>query len=181
AKHCPTGSIQYGDLVELRVKARSRVEELHAQGMGEAYLYGADPESQPGTGGLNAFFLLCDRPEKYNLPPDPVVPTKKVRRSGLAGASAALGAAASLFGRGKLPRIARRARFIAAAGAVASAGLLIEDLGMRKRFIYMLRVFRPTSPMNLGTWLLSAFGGCAAAALLPGRIGDAAALASGVV
>jgi len=100
---------------------------------------------------------------------------------GLAGASAALGAAASLFGRGKLPRISRRARFIAAVGAVASAGLLIEDLGMRKRFIYMLRVFRPTSPMNLGTWLLSAFGGCAAAALLPGRIGDAAALASGVV
>src|SRR5437660_10317839 len=41
AKACPTGSIQYGDLVELRVKARSRVEELHAQGMGEAYLYGA--------------------------------------------------------------------------------------------------------------------------------------------
>jgi formate-dependent nitrite reductase membrane component NrfD len=100
---------------------------------------------------------------------------------GLAGAAAALGAAASLFGRGKLPRISRRARFIAAAGAVASAGLLIEDLGMRKRFIYMLRVFRPTSPMNLGTWLLSAFGGCAAAALLPGRIGDAAALASGVL
>jgi formate-dependent nitrite reductase membrane component NrfD len=100
---------------------------------------------------------------------------------GLAGASAALGAAASLFGGGKLPQISRRARFIGAAGAVASAGLLIEDLGMRKRFIYMLRVFRPTSPMNLGTWLLSAFGGCAAAALLPGRIGDAAAVASGVV
>src|SRR5205085_1994938 len=75
----------------------------------------------------------------------------------------------------------RRARLVAAAGAVASAGLLIEDLGMRGRFIYMLRVFRPTSPMNLGTWLLTGFGGCAAAALLPGRIGSAAALVSGIV
>src|SRR4051794_26228871 len=71
AKHCPTGSIQYGDLVELRVKARGRVSELHARGTPEAYLYGADAEGQPGTGGLNAFFLLCDRPEKYNLPPEP--------------------------------------------------------------------------------------------------------------
>jgi len=93
AKHCPTGSIQYGDLVELRVRARSRVEELHARGMNEAYLYGADAESQPGT-GLNAFFLLCDRPEKYNLPPDPVVPTKKVRRSWLSMGAAAVGLAA---------------------------------------------------------------------------------------
>ena len=62
--------------------------------MGEAYLYGADAESQPGTGGLNAFFLLCDRPEKYNLPPDPVVPTKKVRRSWLSMGAAAVGLAA---------------------------------------------------------------------------------------
>ena len=94
AKHCPTGSIQYGDLVELRVKARDRVSELQGQGMTEAYLYGADAESQPGTGGLNAFFLLCDRPEKYNLPPDPVVPTKRVRRSWLSMGAAAVGLAA---------------------------------------------------------------------------------------
>src|SRR5947209_14119605 len=75
AKACPTQSIQYGDLVQLRVKARARVDELHARGMQEAYLYGVD---QPGTEGLNAFFLLVDKPEAYNLPPDPVVPTKKV-------------------------------------------------------------------------------------------------------
>ena len=47
--------------------------------MEEAYLYGADAASQPGTEGLNAFFLLVDKPEAYNLPPDPVVPTKKVK------------------------------------------------------------------------------------------------------
>ena len=100
---------------------------------------------------------------------------------GLAGASAALGAAASVFGNGKLKRIARRGRLIAAAGAVASAGLLIQDLGVRRRFLYMLRVFRPTSPMNLGTWLLSGFGACATLALLPGRIGKAFACGSGVL
>jgi len=100
---------------------------------------------------------------------------------GLAGASAALGAAASFLGRRRLRRISRGGRWIAAGGAVASAGLLIEALGVRRRFVYMLRVFRPTSPMNLGTWLLSGFGACAAGALLPGRIGDAAALASGAL
>jgi hypothetical protein len=100
---------------------------------------------------------------------------------GLAGASAALGAAASLLGGRRLRRISRAGRRIAAAGAVASAGLLIEDLGVRRRFAYMLRVFRPTSPMNLGTWLLSGFGACATGALLPGRIGDVAAAASGVL
>jgi formate dehydrogenase iron-sulfur subunit len=91
AKACPTGSIQFGDLVQLRVRAKERVEELHARGMNEAYLYGAD---QPGTEGLNAFFLLADRAEKYNLPPDPVVPTKKVRRSWMSMGAAAVGLAA---------------------------------------------------------------------------------------
>jgi formate dehydrogenase iron-sulfur subunit len=69
------------------------VAQLQASGLKEAYLYGEDPESQPGTGGLNAFFLLVDKPEKYNLPPDPVVPTKKMKRSWLtmAGAALALG------------------------------------------------------------------------------------------
>ena len=90
AKACPTGSIQYGDLVQLRVAARERVTELQSRGLTDAYLYGADAESQPGTGGLNAFFLLVDKPEKYNLPPDPVVPTKKMKRSWATMAAAAL-------------------------------------------------------------------------------------------
>jgi len=93
AKSCPTASIQFGDLVELRVRAQKRVEDLHRRGTSEAYLYGAD---QPGTEGLNAFFLLVDKPEAYNLPPDPVVPTRKVRRSwvSLAGAAVAMAALA---------------------------------------------------------------------------------------
>jgi formate dehydrogenase iron-sulfur subunit len=65
AKACPTDSIQFGPLDELRVTARKREEQLHAQGLKEANLYGADDEVY---GGLNAFFLLMDKPEVYNLP-----------------------------------------------------------------------------------------------------------------
>jgi hypothetical protein len=98
---------------------------------------------------------------------------------GLAGGSAVLSAAA-LLRRHRLRRMIRAGRRIAAAGAVVSAALLIQDLGVRRRFIYMLRVFRPTSPMNVGTWILSAFGACATGALLPGRIGDAASVGAGI-
>ena len=81
AKACPTESIVYGDMDQLRERAERRVEELHARGVADAYLYGAGGASQPGTEGLNAFFLLVDEPEVYNLPPDPVVPTKKIGES----------------------------------------------------------------------------------------------------
>jgi formate dehydrogenase iron-sulfur subunit len=91
AKACPTDSIHYGDLEELRGMARARVERLHENGMHEAYLYGADAAEQPGTEGLNAFFLLVDQPEAYNLPPDPVVPTKRVKESWMSFGLAALG------------------------------------------------------------------------------------------
>jgi formate dehydrogenase iron-sulfur subunit len=91
AKACPTDSILFGDLDYLHARANKRVAELHAKGMREAYLYGADAQSQPGTEGLNAFFLLVDRPEVYNLPPDPVVPTKKAAASWAVAALAAVG------------------------------------------------------------------------------------------
>ncbi len=91
AKACPTDSIVFGDLDELRAKAAARVDALHACGHADAYLYGADAASQPGTGGLHAFFLLTDRPEAYNLPPDPTVPTKRVAASWASAALAAVG------------------------------------------------------------------------------------------
>jgi formate dehydrogenase iron-sulfur subunit len=94
AKACPTSSIQYGELVQLQVRAKERVEELHGHGKGEAYLYGADAAAQPGTEGLHAFFLLMDKPEAYNLPPDPVVPTRVGRKSWASMAGAVLGLAA---------------------------------------------------------------------------------------
>lgn len=76
AKACPTQSIHFGEMPQLLEMARERVAELQSQGVEQAYLYGTDTE---GTGPLNAFFLLTDRPEVYNLPPDPVAPGRKVR------------------------------------------------------------------------------------------------------
>ncbi len=83
AKACPTKSIHFGELVDLQAMARERVATLHEAGVEEAYLYGADATEQPGTEGLNAFFLLVDKPEVYNLPPKPVAPRKKVGQSWL--------------------------------------------------------------------------------------------------
>src|SRR5438445_10719118 len=66
AKACPTDSIQFGDIDELRARAERRVDTLHERGVDEAYLYGAregDPGATGGIGPLNAFFLLLDDPE----------------------------------------------------------------------------------------------------------------------
>jgi formate-dependent nitrite reductase membrane component NrfD len=73
---------------------------------------------------------------------------------GLAGASSGLAFGARLAGNDPL---ARRALFTALGGAAVSPALLTSDLGRPERFINMLRVFKPTSPMNLGTWVLSSF------------------------
>jgi formate dehydrogenase iron-sulfur subunit len=97
AQACPTESIQFGELSELRERAATRVAELHDKGVDVARLYGADPED--GVGGDGAFFLLLDAPEVYGLPPDPVVTTRDLgamwRHVGAAAVTlAALGAAA---------------------------------------------------------------------------------------
>jgi formate dehydrogenase iron-sulfur subunit len=98
AKHCPTASIQFGPIDELRARAEERVAQLHARGVTQARLYGESAASQPGTQGLRAFFLLCDRPEVYNLPPDPVVPTKKIADAWYAMAASVVGLAALALG-----------------------------------------------------------------------------------
>ncbi|BFU44746.1 4Fe-4S dicluster domain-containing protein [Krasilnikovia sp. MM14-A1004] len=89
AKACPTESIQYGELDELRERAARRVASLHEQGVTEAHLYGHDPDD--GVGGDGAFFLLLDEPEVYGLPPDPVVTTRDLpamwARAGVAAAA----------------------------------------------------------------------------------------------
>ncbi|MCW2599682.1 MAG: Fe-S-cluster-containing hydrogenase [Frankiales bacterium] len=74
AKACPTESIQFGPLDELRERAAARVEQLHERGVPEARLYGEDPDD--GIGGSAAFFLLLDEPEVYGLPPDPIVASR---------------------------------------------------------------------------------------------------------
>jgi formate dehydrogenase iron-sulfur subunit len=63
AKACPTESIKFGDLSEMRQVARARLERLHAQGVSNAQLYG-----ETEYGGLHALFLLTDKPEAYQLP-----------------------------------------------------------------------------------------------------------------
>ncbi|GAA0248489.1 4Fe-4S dicluster domain-containing protein [Actinomadura nitritigenes] len=96
AKACPTDSIQFGPLDELRERAAARVDQLHDIGVEDARLYGHDPED--GVGGDGAFFLLLDEPEVYGLPPDPVVTTRDLpamwRHAGVAAAALAAGAAA---------------------------------------------------------------------------------------
>jgi formate dehydrogenase iron-sulfur subunit len=74
AKACPTESIQYGVLDQLRERADRRLAQLHAAGVTGAQLYGRSPDD--GVGGDGAFFLLLDEPEVYGLPPDPVVTTR---------------------------------------------------------------------------------------------------------
>jgi formate dehydrogenase iron-sulfur subunit len=102
AQACPTKSIQFGDLDELRDRAAARVEQLHEQGVTEARLYGADPDD--GVGGNGAFFLLLDEPEVYGFPPDPVVPARDIRRmwtfAGMAAAALVTVASAVFGGRG---------------------------------------------------------------------------------
>jgi formate dehydrogenase iron-sulfur subunit len=100
AKACPTDSIQFGPLDELRAAAAARLGELHAAGEAAARLYGHDPGD--GIGGAGAFFLLLDEPEAYGLPPDPVVTTKDLpamwRWVGVAAAALAAGVAAAFAG-----------------------------------------------------------------------------------
>jgi formate dehydrogenase iron-sulfur subunit len=101
AKACPTDSIQFGPLDELRAIAQFRLEELHASGQHDARLYGADPDD--GIGGAGAFFLLLDEPETYGLPPDPVVTTRDLpamwRWAGAAAVVLAAGVAVAFSGR----------------------------------------------------------------------------------
>jgi formate dehydrogenase iron-sulfur subunit len=100
AKACPTDSIQFGELSELRDRAQQRVEQLHEAGIADARLYGEDPSD--GVGGAGAFFLLLDKPEVYGLPPDPVVTTNDLpamwRNVGLAAGAMLAGLAATFLG-----------------------------------------------------------------------------------
>lgn len=104
---------------------------------------------------------------------------------GLAGASAGVGLLADLRSERAL---AHRAWGIALAGAVISPALLISDLGRPARFLHMLRMFKVTSPMSVGSWVLVGFGSATAPAALhsaiglgtPGRVAQVAAAALGL-
>ncbi len=113
AKSCPTDSIQFGELSDLQARAKTRVDELHARGVHTAYTYGT-PDSPGATGDmqyLNAFFLLTDRPEAYNLPAAPTRPSNRIAPALTAGlatlAGLALAAVALLATWGEEPRRGR--------------------------------------------------------------------------
>jgi formate dehydrogenase iron-sulfur subunit len=103
AKACPTQSIQFGPVDELRERAQQRVGQLQEAGVAGAQLYLEDPDD--GISGGGAFFLLLDEPEVYGLPPDPVVTTRD------------------------LPRMWRH---VATAAAAVLAGGFIASLGQRR-------------------------------------------------
>jgi formate dehydrogenase iron-sulfur subunit len=100
AKACPTDSIQFGPLDELRERASKRLEKLQAEDWNGARLYGHDPDD--GVGGFGAFFLLLDEPEVYGLPPDPVVTTSHLaemwKTAAVATGALVLGVVAGFLG-----------------------------------------------------------------------------------
>jgi formate dehydrogenase iron-sulfur subunit len=75
SKACPTESIKFGPIRELRQRAAARVARLQKQGRASAYLYGED---ETMLGGLNSFYLLVDRPEVYGLPANPRLPSRNL-------------------------------------------------------------------------------------------------------
>jgi formate dehydrogenase iron-sulfur subunit len=100
AQACPTNSIQFGELDDLRAHAEQRLQRLADDGQDDARLYLADRDD--GIGGAGAFFLLLDEPEAYGLPPDPVATTRDAGSVWAAAGAAALalgaGIAAAVLG-----------------------------------------------------------------------------------
>jgi formate dehydrogenase iron-sulfur subunit len=100
AKACPTESIQFGRLSELRTRAEERVATLHEGGVDEARLY-LENEAD-GIGGAGAFFLLLDEPEVYGFPPAPVVTMRDLascwRAAAIAAGALVAGSIAAFIG-----------------------------------------------------------------------------------
>ena len=98
AKACPTESIHFGPVDELRQRASRRVEELHRKGVAAAYLYGEAASAKYSS--LNSFYLLVDRPSVYGLPDEPFNPWLHMGGDyvrALAGAFAAIAALIVVF------------------------------------------------------------------------------------
>ncbi|WP_336208845.1 NrfD/PsrC family molybdoenzyme membrane anchor subunit [Nonomuraea sp. LPB2021202275-12-8] len=148
------------------------------------------PAGAPGRRGERRMVPKADFRSYYGLPviKEPTWQAPDIAGylflGGLAGASSTLAAAAELTGR---PRLARAGKVAALAAVSGSLYALIHDLGRPERFHHMLRVFKVTSPMNVGTWILTGYGpqaGLAAATAVTGlfpRAGRAATLGAGLL
>jgi hypothetical protein len=120
------------------------------------------PHASPET-GYYQIPLLKEPPWTWEIPLYFFV-------GGAAGAAAVIGAIADYTGADR--ELVRHARWIAAAGSVISPALLISDLGRPERFLSMLRVFKPQSPMSVGVWTLLGFSIAASAAAFATYLGD---------
>src|SRR2546423_71441 len=142
AKACPTNSILFGELDELRARADSRIGELPRPGIEGALLDVPLLKAPVWTWEVPVYFFV----------------------GGAAGAAAIIGTVAEWSGADG--DLARDARWIAAAGGPISAALLTADLGRPERFLNMLRVLKPQSAMSVGSWTLTAFSATSTAALI---------------
>jgi len=132
-------------LFEIRHEAekKGRVEAIGIRPQGAPF-----PVASPET-GYYGVPLLKEPPWTWQIPPYFFL-------GGAAGSAAMIGLAARWVGGDA--RLARDCRYLAAAGAAGSAGLLIADLGRPMRFLNMLRIVKPQSPMSVGAWTLAVFG-----------------------
>lgn len=137
------------NLEEIRRQAESNKQLRVVQRAGETF-----PRATPEN-GYYGLPLLKKPPWTWEIPAYFFV-------GGAAGAAAVIGAIADYTGADR--ELVRHARWIAAAGSVISPALLIGDLGRPERFLAMLRVFKPQSPMSVGVWTLLGFSGGAVAA-----------------
>ena len=146
-------------LFEIRREAehKGRVEAIGIRPAGAPF-----PLASPET-GYYGIPLLKEPPWTWQIPPYFFV-------GGAAGSAAVMGFAAHWFGHD--PRLARDCCCVAAIGSVASAGLLVSDLGRPDRFLGMLRIFKPQSPMSVGAWTLAVFGAASTAAAFAKILND---------
>jgi len=145
---------------------------VHGRGQHERdqQVGGGRSRNHTGRGGRGGEQLVVPRarPDSYYGKPILKVPVWGARDvggylffGGLAGASSVLAGFAQAAGNHKQAKASK----IAAAGAIGVSGVaLVADLGRPERFLNMLRVVKPSSPMSVGSWLISAFGGASAAA-----------------
>jgi formate dehydrogenase iron-sulfur subunit len=131
AKACPTDSIQFGEHEALLDRAERRVAKLRERGVESAYLYGAD---EGMAGGLGAFFLLTEAPERYGLPADADSPIQQnVVGATAAAMGAGIGAAAAVAAAFALAKRSEKAPLVGAVAAAAAVADLAASLNRRRR------------------------------------------------
>lgn len=145
------------DEIRREAEKRGRLEVVTTRPQGAPF-----PQATAET-GYYGIPLLKEPPWTWEIPLYFFV-------GGAAGAAAVIGAIADYTGADR--ELVGHARWIAAAGSVISPALLIADLGRPERFLAMLRVFKPQSPMSVGVWTLLGFSSAAAATAFAGFLTD---------